>query len=123
MEIMREWKKLNYFSQRKRKPGQVNYDRQSYFFFLHIPVECGNCINIMLCYYHVILTVRPRRLIGGLMARHFGGSCDEIMSLALPSMVSIIRIGYGTLHINIIILETPHTKYNISNSVHVPPHA
>ena len=35
---------------------------------------------------------------------HFG---DETKLLAIPYMVSTIRIGYGSLHINIIILETP----------------
>ena len=75
----------------------------------------------MLCWYHVI----NGGVAGtaGLMAGHFGGSCDEIMSLALPYMVSAIPIGYGTLHIDIIILETPHTKYNMFNLVHHPPHA
>ena len=47
--------------------------------------------------------------------RHFGRSCEEILSLALPYMVSAIPIGYGILHIDIIILETPHTKFNMFN--------
>ena len=65
-----------------------------------------------------------RRWYGaGLMAGHFGESCDEIMSLALPNMVSTIPIGYDTLHIDIIILETAHTKYNMFSLVHHLPHA
>ena len=64
-----------------------------------------------MCYYHVINDgAAALNGTAGLMAGHFGGSCDEIMSLALPYMVSTIPIGYGTLHIDIIILETPHTK-------------
>ena len=55
--------------------------------------------------------------------RHFGRSCEEILSLALPYMVSAIPIGYGILHIDIIILETPHTKFTMFNLVHHPPHA
>ena len=37
-----------------------------------------------------------------LIEGHFG---DEIMSLALPYMVSAIPIWFGTLHIDIFILE------------------
>ena len=76
----------------------------------------------MLYYYNVI---NGGAVAGtaGLMAEHFGESCDEIMALVLLYMVNIIPIGYGTIHIDMIIFETPHTKYNMFNSVHHPPHA
>ena len=54
---------------------------------------------------------------------HLEGSCDEIMSLALPYIVSAIPIRYGTLHIDIIIFWNPHTKYNMFNLVQHPPYA
>lgn len=57
--------------------------------------------------------------------RHFGDSCDEIMSLTHPYIDSVIpiRIGYAILHIDIIILETSNTKYNLFNLVYHPPYA
>lgn len=57
-----------------------------------------------------------------LMAGYFGRSYDDIMLLALFYIVSAIPIGYGILHINIIIFETPYTKFNIFNLIHHSSH-
>lgn len=42
------------------------------------------------------------------------------MSLALPYMVSVILIGLDYLHIDKLIFQIPHTKYNMFNLVHLP---
>lgn len=55
------------------------------------------------------------------MTGHFGRSCNEIMLLALFYVVNVILIEYSILYVDIIILETFHTKLNMFNLVHYPP--
>lgn len=54
------------------------------------------------------------------MTGHFRRLYDEIMSLALFYIISAIPIRYNALHIDIIILETLHIKYNMFNLVYHP---
>ena len=69
-------------------------------------------VMLILCYYGLTNDVDIRQ------REHFERLYEEIMSLAHFYMVSAILIRYSTLHMNIIILETSYTKFNMFNLVH-----